>query len=473
MARPSSLKIVNWNGRSVQNKHLEFFDFAQRQSIDVAVITETWLQPNINFIHPNYYCVRHDRPSCTEAGRGGGVLIAVRKGIQFHQQNISTKTIEAAEITIPSGDNYISIIAAYFPGGRRCADWSQFRRDIRDMVARDNPFFVVGDFNARNRLWNCENNNRAGNILLQEAACSGFTILFPDSPTFLPSGRGKPSTLDLVLSNNIIDMSKPIVVNDLSSDHLPVIFDIKPTTAATSPTNTVSCYARANWVTFQRAVNAKLDPTDPLFTDIQDGNGVNAALALFKIALLEAESVAVPQVVPRQYEIAQITDETKQLIRLRNTRRRQWMRTRDPLLKEIVSSLNNRIRDDCTNARYSKFSEALSSMERGDNKIWRITKALKKTVKYSPPLRNGDNLCASPQEKAKLLADCFAKAHNNQSVVDRETTDAVKRSIDLIEQSVPAADNSWIVRPKEISNIIRSLKVKKTLGHDGIEKLFA
>lgn len=109
MARPSSLKIVNWNGRSVQNKHLEFFDFAQRQSIDVAVITETWLQPNINFIHPNYYCVRHDRPSCTEAGRGGGVLIAVRKGIQFHQQNISTKTIEAAEITIPSGDNYISI----------------------------------------------------------------------------------------------------------------------------------------------------------------------------------------------------------------------------------------------------------------------------------------------------------------------------------------------------------------------------
>lgn len=139
-------------------------------------------------------------------------------------------------------------------------------------------------------------------------------------------------------------MSKPIVVNDLSSDHLPVIFDIKPTTAATSSTNTVSCYARAKWVTFQRAVNAKLDPTDPLFTDIQDGNGVNAALALFKIALLEVESVAVPQVVPRQYEIAQITDETKQLIRLRNTRRRQWMRTRDPLLKEIVSSLNNRIR---------------------------------------------------------------------------------------------------------------------------------
>lgn len=108
-------------------------------------------------------------------------------------------------------------------------------------------------------------------------------------------------------------------------------------------------------------------------------------------------------------------------------------------------------------------------MERGDNKIWRITKALKKTVKYSPPLRNGDNLYASPQEKAKLLADCFAKAHNNQSVVDRETTDAVKRSIDLIEQSVPAADNSWIVRPKEISNIIRSLKVKKTPGHDGIK----
>ncbi|KXJ75371.1 hypothetical protein RP20_CCG011846 [Aedes albopictus] len=51
---------------------------------------------------------------------------------------------------------------------------------------------------------------------------------------------------------------------------------------------------------------------------------------------------------------------------------------------------------------------------------------------------------------------------------DRDTADAVKRSVELIEQSMPAADNSWMVRPKEIGNITRNLKVRKSPGHDGI-----
>ena len=220
MANSTSLRIVNWNGRSIHSKQLEFFEFAQRQNIDIAVITETWLRPNISFLHPNFCCVRLNRPSSAEDVRGGGVLIAVRKGIKFNQISVATKTIEAVGVSVSTDNRQIRIIAAYFPGSRRCSDWSHFRRDIRAMVDHDDPFFVVGDFNARNRFWNCEKNNKAGNILLQEATRCGFFVNFPDSPSFIPTGRVKPSTLDLVLPNNIIDMSKPITMNVLSSDHL-------------------------------------------------------------------------------------------------------------------------------------------------------------------------------------------------------------------------------------------------------------
>ncbi|KXJ72203.1 hypothetical protein RP20_CCG018649 [Aedes albopictus] len=469
MTNHHCLRVVNWNGRSVHSKQLEFFDFVQQRNIDVAVVTETWLRPNISFLHPDFACVRLDRPPSDEVGRGGGVLIAVRKGLSFKQINISTKTIETTGIVISTGVNQICIVAAYFPGGRRCSDWTQFRRDIRTMTNHDVPFFITGDLNARHRYWNCAKSNKAGNILFQEAAQTGLNIHFPDSPTFVPSGRGNPSTLDIVLSNNLVNMSKPITLNELSSDHLPVCFEISLSAIPETITPTVRCYARANWPAFQRVVNARLDPIDPLFANIQDEDGVNAAVRCFKEVLLDAESIAVPAIAPRPYEVARLPDETKLLIQLRNRRRRQWMRTRDPMLKNIVLALNDRIRTDCANARFSKFADTLVSMERGDNKIWRITKALKNTNKYSPPLRSGDTLVACPKDKAQLLAESFSLAHNNQCVDDRNTAEAVERSVEQIDQSPSTADNSWLVRPKEIANIIRNLKNKKAPGHDGVK----
>lgn len=470
MASSPCLRVVNWNGRSVHSKLLEFFDFVQRHGIDVAVVTETWLRPNTSFLHPNFSCVRLDRPSSDEGGRGGGVLIAVRKGLVFKQLNISTKIIEATGVTISTtGNNEICIIAAYFPGTRRGSEWSQFRREIRSLVTQNSPYFVIGDLNARHRSWNCVKNNKAGTILCQEASHSGFNINFPDSPTFIPAGRGSPSTLDIVLSNNLVNMSKPIVHNELSSDHLPVTFEISLSADPVANTATVRCYARADWLAFQRLINTKLCPNDPMFSNIRDENGVNTALNFFKDALLDAESFAVPLITPRPYDVAQIPDETKLLIQLRNRRRRQWMRTRDPMLKQIVLSLNDRIRGDCANARFSKFSHTLATMERGDNKLWRFT--LKKTTKYSPPLRSGDTLYACPKEKAKLLAESFALAHNNQATSDRDTVEAVERSVEQIDLSPPVADNSWLVRPKEIATIIRNLKPKKAPGHDGIKNM--
>lgn len=223
----------------------------------------------------------------------------MRKGLVFKQLNISTKKIEATGVTISTtGNNEICIIAAYFPGTRRGSEWSQFRHEIRSLVTQNSPYFVIGDLNARHRSWNCVKNNKAGTILCQEASHSGFNINFPDSPTFIPAGRGSPSTLDIVLSNNLVNMSKPIVHNELSSDHLPVTFEISLSADPAANTATVRCYARADWLAFQRLINTKLCPNDPMFSNIRDENGVNTALNFFKDALLDAESFAVPLITP-------------------------------------------------------------------------------------------------------------------------------------------------------------------------------
>ncbi|KXJ79520.1 hypothetical protein RP20_CCG000600 [Aedes albopictus] len=135
----NSLRIMNWNSRSIRNKEGEFFDFIDNHKIDVAVVTETWLQPNNSIFHPNYSCVRLDR-STQVANRGGGVAIFVREGISFKQADgLNTTTIEAIQVTLNLVRTPVHIIAAYFPGSSNRTILNNFKRDLRKITNFTEP----------------------------------------------------------------------------------------------------------------------------------------------------------------------------------------------------------------------------------------------------------------------------------------------------------------------------------------------
>ncbi|KAL1378650.1 hypothetical protein pipiens_015446, partial [Culex pipiens pipiens] len=385
-------------------KKIEFFDFLSRHQIDVATVSETWLKTKNSFYHPDYHIFRADRRN-SEEERGGGVLIALRKGIDYTVLDLNTRAIETVGLEIRLSSQSVHIVAAYFPGIHRGTSWSAFRRDINTLIRRTEPFFVAGDFNARHRQWNCLKANRAGSILVSRAASSDFFIHAPPAFTYQPPGGRRPSTLDIVLSNNLVNMSSLTVVNDLSSDHLPVRFDVNVSVPFRHALPTTKCYNRANWQTFQRIVNEKIDLTSPLTTNLASPEAIDRCVEFFTCTLLEAEAAAVPTVPVRTYEDSKFPEIARQLVTLRNTRRRQWYRTRDPLLGAIVESLNNRIRFECSIARNQHFSNNIRNLENGAKDVWKISKALRNQVKYSPPLQAGDTLKASPDEKANLLAD--------------------------------------------------------------------
>ena len=464
------LRIANWNGRSVHGKKLEFFDFLERHDVDVAIVTETWLQEKLSFYHPKFSIVRIDRNS-DDAERGGGVLIAIRKGIAFKELDVSTKVVETTGVSIDAATGGLHIFAAYFPGARRRSAWTQFRRDISTLTRGTQPFIVVGDLNARHRSWNCARANKAGTTLWQEAIRHNFFIHFPDTFTFYPPGRGRPSTLDLTLSNNLLDMTKPIVLNELSSDHRPVLFDVSLTAPIELSTPKFRCYARADWSRFQREINLKLDLQSPVVNEILSEANVDTAIEFLTTVLLDAEAAAVPEVQQRSYQTATIPESTRNLIALRNLRRRQWYRRRDPIYQDIVSSLNRRIREECDQANFNRFKETLRTLHDDRDTLWRISKALRKTTKYSPPLRQGDNIIASSSEKAQLLATSFARAHTNQMVDDAATVTEVNNSIVDIDRTPLAGDHPWLVRPKEVALFIRRLKSKKTPGQDELRNI--
>ncbi|KAL9698830.1 hypothetical protein quinque_002271 [Culex quinquefasciatus] len=231
------------------------------------------------------------------------------------------------------------------------------------------------------------------------------------------------------------------------------------------------CYARANWPSFQREVNAMLDLLNPEVTDLNTVAEVDAAVEFLTKTLLQAEAVSVPEVQQRSYHTATIPEDTRRLIALRNMRRRQWYRRRDPIYQDIVSSLNRQIREECNRANFSKFKDTLRTLHDDRDTLWRINKALRKTTKYSPPLRQGTNIIASSSEKAQLLAASFARAHTNQIPDDPVTAAEVYNSIDFIDRTPLADNHSWLVRPKKVAQLIRRLKAKKTPGQDQLRNI--
>lgn len=79
----AKLRIVTWNARSISAKKIPLADFLIRQKINLALITETHLRPEVNFSMPNFHFLRLDRRNA--GNRGGGVAIIIRSGINFTQ----------------------------------------------------------------------------------------------------------------------------------------------------------------------------------------------------------------------------------------------------------------------------------------------------------------------------------------------------------------------------------------------------
>ena len=78
------MKLLYTNAQSVVKKMAELRLVVEMKKPDVIALTETWTHSDIdnNFLHINDYEIikRQDREDTT-GGRGGGILVYVRKGI--------------------------------------------------------------------------------------------------------------------------------------------------------------------------------------------------------------------------------------------------------------------------------------------------------------------------------------------------------------------------------------------------------
>ncbi|CAC5391834.1 unnamed protein product [Mytilus coruscus] len=155
--RQTSLRVLNINFRSCKNKVAQIENLITSSKPDIIIGNETWLNKDVKSseIFPSSLfedVFRRDR----ECKEGGGVLIAIKKGI-ICQQIYYSKNVEliAAQIDITDSKSLI-IVSVYRPPSKSDINYfKQMLLELNDLKLKfkNSTFWISGDLNLPDIDW--------------------------------------------------------------------------------------------------------------------------------------------------------------------------------------------------------------------------------------------------------------------------------------------------------------------------------
>jgi len=466
---PDNFNISYWNANGIANKKMDLIYYLSRYDIDAVLIVETFLKPVHAFSIPNYIVYRVDRLS----GPKGGVLIAIKCNFR-HQLLKHNKLgiIETLSVKVLTRLGEFTLIAAYHPG--KNTNLVTFQQDIKKLSARNDNYFICGDFNARHKSWNCVSTNAAGKLLFAEAQKGKFSIHFPDKPTYIPIDPTRnTSTLDLMLTKNLYTISKLRTITALTSDHLPVTFSIKHSSANFVSNKGIYNYKKADWNIFKNIINNSIDLTTIHPNDIINATQIDDMLHNLTSLITTAKQSAIPKAIPGKYNII-IPDYIIALIKLRNKYRKKWQRHRRNItFRNYYHALKTEIEQQMSLARNRAWSDTLKSIntqQNNTNNLFKFVKIVKNKQHTIQTLKLGNNIFLTATEKCNALKTHFENSHyltyNTNSPMERKVTK--NNRIFFARNQNHSLDPGYLVKPKLLMNIIKNLKNKKSAGCDEI-----
>ena len=243
-----NLKIGHWNTNGLRERYRELVDFILEYDIDVMLVNETkFLQKNTCKM-TGYRCLRKDRGNNIA---GGGKLILVKESISCVEIDLKTVNIESLRLKLSNG---LIIFSNHLPKLINTADLSR-------LFQAGNRVIVMGDSNSKHPDWNCTRSNQSGKLLLAYMSKNPFAMIVPDKHTHHPYSLNLPSTIDLALVKNICNCESLEVLNELDSDHSPLILGLRSSQYKDESSEPFYNYKEANWRGFREYIDSKLSVT--------------------------------------------------------------------------------------------------------------------------------------------------------------------------------------------------------------------
>lgn len=444
------LKICFWNCNGISTKKTEFTDFLQNHDIDVALLNETHLKPSKRFTIPNYITHRIDR----RGRKGGGTAVVIKKCLP-HQalpemKATETTTLESTGIQITLR-NKINLYAAYMPPGR---DFQG--EELEVLLDEDTPLIIAGDLNAKHTVWNSKTTNTRGRKLIELIEEKDAAIIGPDEDTHISMANDTTDVLDVAIMKNISQKWDMEVLNELSSDHLPVIINLHLTYHELD--NTIT---KTNWNKFKSLVKIEKK-------EVNNAEEIEDEVERLEKVIVEAKNqTTIKQQRPK---INPLPQEIRELIRKKNRAIKNYKRTLHPADKRILNYLTHEVKTLIEKHRNEEWENRLQELCTEDQSLWRVTKVLagKQRGITIPSIAKENGYAISEEEKAEE----FARALQNQFKLNNMPNQLLEQEVEFWTNSIEhEPNNDEQIRPtttEEVKDIIKNLNKRKAPGQDEI-----
>lgn len=443
------LKILHINVNSIYSKIDELRYLVTREKYDIISLNETKLDPNRKPPHIQGYQVFYEN----RTNRGGGVACYYAENLPAYQKQVNSK-FEIIAIQIQGA----CIITTYNPGNFKIS-----QEDFEELFELDDRTIIIGDLNCRNTVWGDKNSNRNGQKLLKIVDQLEVQLDIPDEPTYYT--KKSNSILDIAISKNI-QVTNMEVLQEIDSDHRPVEITINTETQLSEKKNKkYKNYKKADWTKFRKTLQEKIQ----LKRDLKTPDEIDRTIAEITKIIQAAQEEAIPNF---KNTIEDIPPEITNLIRERNTARRQVQRNPTEGNKQALENAKRKLKQTIFQVNNKKWENRIKTESQNKGNVWRLTKFRKNpTTKLTPALRTEGSVPKfKDEDKAELLAETFANHHTlTINLGNRETEQQVNEYIQEFENTQTTTPTNEYPSIHEIRRIIKSTKPYKAPGHDDIQ----
>ena len=436
-----SINIVTWNANGISGKIDEFKHFLTTHKIDICIVNETKIVQNTKLKFQNYIVHRKDGTL-----RGGGLAILVKKGIKHTlMPEINT---QITQLTIKLNSTLISGCYAkpYLPMNKS---------DLDNIFAQGNKIVVIGDLNCRHVTWNNDNNNKNGLLLHDYIIDNNLQLLYTSTPTHYPYNNTTPTYIDIVLNKNVLDLPDPLVLDELSSDHRPLLLKWRADVRTEDVQITYS-YKNVNWRRFREIVNDRVT----INSEINSPMALDTEVDKLTEALQEARNKTAKKIRFQNKEDT-LPQHILDMIKHKNAVRRLWQRTRRRQEADQVRQLTVEIKNAIVNHKNDAWTAALRGLSTRDNSLWTLTRRVKKKHNPTPPI-DGEN---DNKGRADALARQFAGASSNAPNTSNEQktiTDIVNTITKQKYPIPPPMLHKLAYPPRQVLTLIQTLPIKQS-----------
>lgn len=279
----NNLKIIQWNGQSVRARKQHLMQYLHSESVDIAVLSETWFRYSDKISFPGYALERLDRND-----EYGGIAILVSRALPFTRLSFRNVTynrgIEVCGVHLTTLD--LNILSVY-----KSPKVKTSRSDWYNIISLfSNRTVIAGDFNAHHRSWGSSRDDGLGNVLVDLLEDQDFNIMNDGTPTRIHRPVQNPSAVDISLltSDLIAKTSWSVAQENLGSDHYVIKLVINETwTPKIIRPSSRWKEEKADWPQYQTQINEKL-------SESYRCQNVNEKLSLFRNTVSSSADSTMP-----------------------------------------------------------------------------------------------------------------------------------------------------------------------------------